>query len=234
MSVADKITRLQNAKASIKTAIENKGVVVGDGTIDTYASKIDEITVGGGSSGGNSITDEELAYYQEIEASYLSRINDSLGANVTTLPEGITVLDNYAFYGCSKIALTSIPNTVKEIDNFAFYNCTGLSITKLPTVLEKIGGTAFRNCTSLTTLDTMSLNLNKIDGQSFRGCSNLTTFIVRALSVPTLASNVFQDTPIASGTGYIYVLDNLVFSYKSATNWSTYADQIKPISELGV
>lgn len=48
MSIADEITRLQNAKASIKTAIENKGVIVGDKTIDTYASKIDEITTGGG------------------------------------------------------------------------------------------------------------------------------------------------------------------------------------------
>ena len=35
MSVASEIARLQNAKASIKTSIENKGVTVGDGTIDT-------------------------------------------------------------------------------------------------------------------------------------------------------------------------------------------------------
>ena len=37
---------------------------------------------------------------------------------------------------------------------------------------------------------------------------------------------------IIRGTGYIYVQDNLVEQYKSATNWSTYADQIKPLSEL--
>ena len=49
----------------------------------------------------------------------------------------------------------------------------------------------------------------------------------------TLANtNAFTNTPIESGTGYIYVLDELVDSYKSATNWSTYAEQIKPISEL--
>ena len=47
MSVASEIARLQNAKASIKTSIENKGVTVGDGTIDTYASKIDEIETSG-------------------------------------------------------------------------------------------------------------------------------------------------------------------------------------------
>lgn len=31
---------------------------------------------------------------------------------------------------------------------------------------------------------------------------------------------------------YFYVPDNLVDSYKAATNWSTYASQIRPISEL--
>lgn len=46
MSITTEIERIQNAKASIKTAIENKGVEVGNGTIDTYASKIDEISVG--------------------------------------------------------------------------------------------------------------------------------------------------------------------------------------------
>lgn len=46
MSIATEITRLQTAKANIKTAIEEKGVTVGDGTIDTYAEKIGEISGG--------------------------------------------------------------------------------------------------------------------------------------------------------------------------------------------
>ena len=47
MSIATEITRLQNAKANIKSAIEEKGVTVGDGLIDTYADKIAEISAGG-------------------------------------------------------------------------------------------------------------------------------------------------------------------------------------------
>lgn len=47
MSIANEIQRLQSAKADIKTAIENKGVTVGDGTIDTYADLISQISVGG-------------------------------------------------------------------------------------------------------------------------------------------------------------------------------------------
>ena len=39
MSIATEIQRLQTAKADIRTAIEEKGVEVGDGLIDTYAEK---------------------------------------------------------------------------------------------------------------------------------------------------------------------------------------------------
>ena len=49
MSIASEITRIQNAKASIKTAIENKGVQVpSNALLDTFATYIAQIT--GGSS----------------------------------------------------------------------------------------------------------------------------------------------------------------------------------------
>ena len=48
MSIATEIQRLRTAKEDIKTAIEEKGVEVGNGLIDTYAEKIKEITGGGG------------------------------------------------------------------------------------------------------------------------------------------------------------------------------------------
>lgn len=51
MSIKTEITRLQNAKASIKTAIEGKGVTVPDGTkLDGMAALVDSISSGGGSS----------------------------------------------------------------------------------------------------------------------------------------------------------------------------------------
>ena len=54
MSVQSEITRLQNAKAAIKAAIEGKGVTVPDGTLlDGMASLIESIEAGGG--GGNIV-----------------------------------------------------------------------------------------------------------------------------------------------------------------------------------
>ena len=73
-----------------------------------------------------------------------------------------------------------------------------------------------------------------IGSSAFYNCSALTEVIIRTTSkVCTLSNkNAFTSTPIASGTGYIYVPDDLVSSYKSATNWRTYANQIKGLSNL--
>jgi hypothetical protein len=52
MTIADQITRLNNAKAAIKQSIENKGVTVGeDVKLDKYPALIDSIS---GEGGGDS------------------------------------------------------------------------------------------------------------------------------------------------------------------------------------
>ena len=60
MSIATEITRLTNAKAAIKTAIEGKGVTVPSSTkLDGYADLIDDIQTGGG---GATLTPTAGAY----------------------------------------------------------------------------------------------------------------------------------------------------------------------------
>ena len=50
MSIQTELTRITNAKAAIKTAVEGKGVTVPDGTLlDGMAALIDSIEAGGGS-----------------------------------------------------------------------------------------------------------------------------------------------------------------------------------------
>ena len=52
MSIQTELTRITNAKAAIKAAIEGKGVTVPDGTLlDGMASLIESIEAGGGGSG---------------------------------------------------------------------------------------------------------------------------------------------------------------------------------------
>ena len=71
MSIQTELTRIINAKAAIKTAIEGKGVTVPDGTLlDGMASLIESIEAGGG--GGMkvevfSITPADEISYSEYE-----------------------------------------------------------------------------------------------------------------------------------------------------------------------
>lgn len=111
----------------------------------------------------------------------------------------------------------------------AFANCDKLSSVVLPNVGVMVGY-GFQNCYSLTTVDCGS---RYIAANSFMNCQKLTTFIIRNTSVATLQNvSAFSSTPIKSGgTGYVYVPRNLVDSYISATNWSTFASQIRAIED---
>ncbi len=69
-------------------------------------------------------------------------------------------------------------------------------------------------------------------GRMFRYCSRLEELIIDSPSVFNLSADPFSASSIAAGTGYVYVPDNLVSSYQAANYWSTYASQIKGLSEL--
>lgn len=47
--------------------------------------------------------------------------------------------------------------------------------------------------------------------------------------IPLASSNALVGTLIADGTGKIYVDPSMVDTYKTATNWSTYASVIEAI-----
>lgn len=71
--------------------------------------------------------------------------------------------------------------------------------------------------------------IQSIRYHSFYGVKKLATFICEAVTPPTLNGSTFQNATTSGIT--FYVPDASVDAYKAATNWSTYADQIKPLSE---
>ena len=90
---------------------------------------------------------------------------------------------------------------------------------------EKIGGQAFRN---YSTLEKATFhNIKTIEQGAFMGCTKLNTLIIYTDELCKLSNaNAIINTIT------IYVPDELVNDYKVATNWSSYADNIKAISQL--
>lgn len=148
--------------------------------------------------------------------------------SVTEISSEVDIVGAYACYGLTKLESVNLPNCT-SIGNDAFYNCVTLESVESPNVTS-IASSAFRLCVVLPSIDLPLLT--SIGSNAFRDCRKLQSLILRSKTVCTLGTNVFTSTPIASGTGYIYVPDNLVEQYKAAANWSTYAAQIKPLSEL--
>ena len=67
MSIQTELTRIKNAKAAIKTAIEGKGVTVPDATLlDGMAALIESIEAGGGGCAYGTFTLSAAAYYYEL------------------------------------------------------------------------------------------------------------------------------------------------------------------------
>ena len=87
---------------------------------------------------------------------------------------------------------------------------------------------AFYRCSAITTLTLPPGMTGSIGTYAFYNCSALMSIVIQSPTMVTLANvSAFTGT-----TCNVYVPDALVATYQAATNWSTLADRIKPISEL--
>lgn len=131
------------------------------------------------------------------------------------------------FKSCTALRSISLPNLVNV--SLWFDGCTLLKDVDLSSALV-IGSGPFTNCPSLIKLEFPSLQTFNQGG--IKNTVSLKTLILSGENVVKMFStDALENTPIANGTGYVYVPDDLVEDYKAATNWVTYADQIKPLSE---
>ena len=202
----------------------------------------------------------------------------------------ITILSNYALYGCDKLQTIHLPETLQLIHNQAFRNCTSLIKLDIPDYVSSLGSDLCTNCTSMTFIklptNTTSLKsatrdctkleeviipntVTSITQDTFNGCENLKeiklpdnlTAITQNLlretaikkiiipeKVTSIANYSFRDctslktviceneTPSSLTTSSFYNCDiNNFFvkntslkSYKTATNWTAYANKIYP------
>lgn len=156
-----------------------------------------------------------------VEDSSLISVADAIrsktgGTEQMTLEEMATAIAGIESGGSGDIdalidgSITEITSNVDDIRSYSFYDCTKLSYMDLPAV-EAIGAYALN------------------------GCSELSRLILRVNSACcVLGGHAIEHTPIASGTGYIYVPSALIEDYKVATNWTTYAGQFRALEDYTV
>ena len=135
------------------------------------------------------------------------------------------------FLDCSNLSHVNFP-LVENISTSCFSRCEKLASVKFPAV-KTVGSSGFNYCSNLACADFDSVTEIKI--YAFNENSNLRSLILRTGSVCLLRDvKALNNTPIAKGSGYIYVPSALVDSYKVATNWSTYAAQFRALESYTV
>ena len=152
------------------------------------------------------------------------------------------VTDMYNMFGkCESLTKLDLSTfNTSNVTNMSqmFDDCTNLTEVDLSSFnTEKVTsmGSMFNSCSSLIKVDISSFTSEKspYNAGMFMSCTSLTTLIINNPNLFRMNdSNMLRNTPIANGTGYVYVPDDMVETYKSATNWNIYANQIKGMSEL--
>ena len=93
-----------------------------------------------------------------------------------TIPEGIEQIACYAF-NCPSLTSVTIPNSVTSIGNYAFWGCSSLTSVTIPNSVTSIGYDAFKDCSSLTSV-TIGNSVTSIGRSAFSGCSSLTSVTI--------------------------------------------------------
>ncbi len=231
------------AVTSIGTWFRNNAAVTSFNELQ-YFTRVEELAQDG--FHGSSITEITCP-------SSLVKINPYCFYNCTSLTtvngiEGVTEFGESAFNNCSALVNIDLSKAVKtnsrtfyyaglvgelrltsmqEIGHDCFF-ATKATALYAPAVVS-VGAYSFMNCYELGLVD-LGDKVTYIGDAAFNDCRGLNAFICRASTPPTL-----YNTWSLNGTNNcpIYVPDASVDAYKAAANWSTYADRIKPMSEIG-
>ena len=149
----------------------------------------------------NRLINTKEGIRQEINRAYKTEeisTSDTFNSYIQKLEEHPYYIMRYIERSIESIKLSN----VTSIGNGAFYGCSSLTSVSFPLVTS-INDHAFDSCSSLTTIY-VGTNTSTVctlsNTNAFSNCTNLAN---------------------------IYVLASLVDSYKSATNWSSYADKIQ-------
>ena len=93
------------------------------------------------------------------------------------IPDSVTNIGDYTFYGCTGLTSVTIPASVTSIGGSAFYGCSGLVSVTIPNSVTSIGGSAFYGCSGLVSV-TIPNSVTSIGSSAFYDCTGLTSITI--------------------------------------------------------
>ncbi len=209
---------------------------------DGFKEAISGIESGSDTSIEDAFVTRSLAEYTNDRVTTIGgyAFRDCSGLTSVSLPNVIRV-NTYAFNNCTKLTSLYIPK-LQYAGEYMLGSCGLLTEVDFPEMSD-INQYAFTGCVRIQMLDFPKYMT--IDGYAFNKCRSLKALVMRNQSetVELLSTTAFNHCNHILGTvdssynpggakdGYFYVPSDLLESYKSATNWSTFADRFRAIEE---
>lgn len=176
MSITTEITRLQGAKANLKTAIESKGVTVpSSATLDDYAALVDSI------SGGGGISVDDL-------------VQNLAPSGAITLGSGVTEIKDYSLYGAPITSISGANVTKIGANALGNTNITSITDANFPKLGVDSTWSVMLKCTSLQHIELTGTRISLASGSdALRNNTGLIT-----AKFPNAAKNVGSITYVGA------------------------------------
>jgi hypothetical protein len=168
--------------------IPNSVKSIGGGAFG-YCSGLTSINV----ENGNSTYDSRGNCNAIIETNTNTLIT---GCKTTIIPNNVTSVGDFAFYGCTDMSIITIPNSVTSIGKDAFWGCCGLTSVTIPNNVTKIGDSAFNGCD-------LPEVISKIENPFY-------------LDASTFSNNTYNNATL-------YVPVGTIEKYKATEGWKKFA-----------
>lgn len=144
------------------------------------------------------------------------------------LSDNVQELSGYTCYECREVASVVFGENITTVGSWEFYGCYKLQNVTLNSKLETLGKYMFADCNSLSYLE-IPASVSLVNNYALwcAGPTNKATFKFLGTTPPTIGTATFYEPFLEK----IIVPKGYGEIYKSATNWSAYADYIEEATE---
>ena len=189
-------------------------------TIPDSVTSIRESAFRGCSSLTSIVVDNDNQYFTSIDGNLYNKdktelIQYAIGKTDTSfiIPDSVTSIGDYAFFGCSGLTSVTIGNSVTSIRDSAFIDCSSLTSVTIGNSVTSIYSYAFNGCSGLTSI-TIPDSVNFIGGSAFDDCSSLTSVTI-GNGVASIYSYAFSYcrnlTSVTIGNGVTSISSNAFY-----------------------